>query len=55
MYGAMALLVRDKGGTIVPMFNDFVDATTKQVRGHVHDVGNEMSNGLVASRVRLEA
>jgi len=54
MYREMALLVRDEGGTIVPMFNDFVNASTKQVKGYVHDIGNDMSNGLVASRVWLE-
>ncbi|AWM23971.1 ABC-type transport system substrate-binding protein [Sinorhizobium fredii] len=55
MYRDMALMVRDEGGTIVPMFNDFVNASTIQVKGYVHDIGNDMSNGLVASRVWFEA
>ncbi|CAN7662279.1 ABC transporter substrate-binding protein [Rhizobium sp. LjRoot30] len=55
MYRTMATLVRDEGGLILPMFNDFVNASTKQVKGYVHDIGNDMSNGFVASRVWLES
>ncbi|MEK1929479.1 MAG: ABC transporter substrate-binding protein [Pararhizobium sp.] len=55
MYRAMAMMVRDEGGLILPMFNDFVNASTKQVKGYVHDIGNDMSNGYVATRVWLDA
>jgi peptide/nickel transport system substrate-binding protein len=34
---SMAMMVRDEGGVILPMFNDFVNATTKQVKGYVDD------------------
>ena len=51
----MAMMVRDEGGVILPMFNDFVNASTKQVKGYVHDIGNDMSNGYVATRVWLDA
>lgn len=55
MYRTMATMVRDEGGLILPMFNDFVNASTKAVKGYVHDIGNDMSNGFVATRVWLEA
>ncbi|MDO9414648.1 ABC transporter substrate-binding protein [Pararhizobium sp.] len=55
MYRTMAMMVRDEGGLILPMFNDFVNASTKQVKGYVHDIGNDMSNGYVATRVWLDA
>ncbi|MDX3925019.1 MAG: ABC transporter substrate-binding protein [Shinella sp.] len=55
MYRTMATMVRDEGGLILPMFNDFVNAASKNVKGYVHDIGNDMSNGYVATRVWLEA
>jgi len=55
MYRDMAMMVRDEGGLILPMFNDFVNAASKQVKGYVHDIGNDMSNGYVATRVWLDA
>ncbi|GGE13662.1 peptide ABC transporter substrate-binding protein [Aureimonas endophytica] len=54
MYRTMAMMVRDEGGVILPMFNDFVNAARKTVKGYVHDIGNDMSNGYVANRVWLE-
>jgi peptide/nickel transport system substrate-binding protein len=55
MYRTMAMMVRDEGGLILPMFNDFVNACGKNVKGYVHDIGNDMSNGYVATRVWLDA
>ncbi|MAU96680.1 MAG: peptide ABC transporter substrate-binding protein [Fulvimarina sp.] len=55
MYREMATMVRDEGGVILPMFNDFVNASTKAVQGYVNDIGNDMSNGYVATRVWLES
>ena len=55
LYREMALMVRDEGGVILPMFNDFVNASTKQVQGYVHDIGNDMSNGYVATCVWLDS
>ncbi|AUG55508.1 ABC transporter substrate-binding protein [Thalassospira marina] len=54
MYRDMAMMVRDEGGLILPMFNDFVNASNKKLKGYVHDIGNDMSNGYVATRVWLE-
>ena len=53
LYHDMALMVRDEGGLILPMFNDFVNATSDKVEGYVHDIGNDMSNGFIATRVWL--
>ena len=55
MYRDMAIMVRDEGGVILPMFNDFINAVTKNVEGYVHDIGNDMSNGYAATRVWLTA
>jgi peptide/nickel transport system substrate-binding protein len=55
LYGRMALMVRDEGGLILPVFNDYLNACSKQLKGYVHDTGNDMSNGYLASRVWLDA
>jgi len=55
LYRDMALMVRDEGGLILPVFNDFVNAATTRVKGFVHDIGNDISNGRIASRVWLDA
>ena len=55
LYRTMALVVRDEGGLILPVFNDYLNACSKQVKGYVHDIGNDVSNGYVASRVWLDA
>jgi len=47
--------VRDEGGLILPVFNDYVNAASKQLMGYVHDIGNDISNGYVASRVWFDA
>ncbi len=54
LYRQIALIVRDEGGLILPVFNDFVNAASPQMKGFVHDIGNDTSNGRVASRVWLE-
>jgi peptide/nickel transport system substrate-binding protein len=48
-------VVRDEGGLILPVFNDFVNAASKSLKGFVHDIGNDLSNGYIASRVWLDA
>ncbi|MCP8894868.1 ABC transporter substrate-binding protein [Shinella daejeonensis] len=55
LYRDMAIMVRDEGGLILPVFNDYVNASTKRLKGFVHDIGNDISNGRIASRVWLEA
>lgn len=51
LYRSMALTVRDEGGLILPVFNDYVNAASTSLKGFVHDIGNDLSNGYVASRV----
>ena len=55
LYRQMAMMVRDEGGTILPMFNDFVNAGSKKLMNYVQDIGNDLSNGYVATRVWLDA
>lgn len=54
LYREMALMVRDDGGAIVPMFNDFIDARTKQVQGFVRDRAGELSNNYIGIRAWLD-
>jgi peptide/nickel transport system substrate-binding protein len=44
LYHDMAVMVRDDGGLILPMFNDFIDARSEQVMGWVQDPNSELSN-----------
>ncbi|MCO6184691.1 ABC transporter substrate-binding protein [Rhizobium sp. L1K21] len=55
LYKVMALMVRDEGGLILPVFNDYIMASTKQIKGFVDDIGNDLSNGYVGSRVWFDA
>lgn len=54
MYREAAMLVRDEGGLILPMFNDFIDAHREEVKGWVNDPNFETSNLRAASRVWLD-
>ncbi|MEO9338751.1 ABC transporter substrate-binding protein [Mesorhizobium sp. SB112] len=54
LYREMAIMVRDEGGLILPVFNNYVNAASKHLKGFVHDIGNDISNGRIASRVWLE-
>jgi len=54
LYRAMALMVRDEGGLILPAFNDYINACSSRMKGFVPDIGNDLSNGRIASRVWLE-
>lgn len=44
MYHDAAMIIRDNGGLIVPMFNDFISASGKRVGGWVNDPNQEFSN-----------
>lgn len=37
MYADMGTILRDEGGLICPMFNDFIDATSERVAGWIDD------------------
>jgi peptide/nickel transport system substrate-binding protein len=53
-YRKIATIQRDEGGTILPVFNDYINAGGKRLKGYVPDIGNDLSNGKLASRVWLE-
>jgi peptide/nickel transport system substrate-binding protein len=42
--------MRDEGGVIVPMFNDFIDASAKKMEGQLLDPAGPLSNGLIMHR-----
>ena len=46
LYSQMAYMVRDEGGLILPMFNDFVEGVATNVEGWVDDPNFGMMNGL---------
>ncbi|MDR6635582.1 hypothetical protein J2X72_004396 [Phyllobacterium sp. 1468] len=50
LYRQLALMVRD-GGLILPVFNDYIMASSKTLKGYVDDIGNDMSNGYIGSYV----
>ncbi|AHD00309.1 ABC transporter substrate-binding protein [Leisingera methylohalidivorans] len=56
MYADMSTILRDEGGLICPMFNDFVEATTDKVDGWVEGVpGQVLMNGYAASKLWVKA
>ena len=55
IYHDMAVMVRDEGGLILPMFNQFIDATGPKVAGWVEDPHQELCNGYALAKCWLEA
>ena len=56
MYADMGMLLRDEGGLICPMFNDFVDATSDRVDGWVDGVnGFALMNSYAPMRMWVKA
>lgn len=55
LYREAAMMVRDDGGLILPMFNDFLDARREEVQGWVRDPNHETSNLRAAIRVWLQS
>ncbi len=55
LYRQIAMIQRDEGGTILPVFNDYINAGSKRLQGFVPDIGNDLSNGKLASRVWLDS
>ncbi|MGF6177527.1 ABC transporter substrate-binding protein [Ensifer sp. 4252] len=45
IYGQAAMMLRDEGGVIVPMFNNYIDATNHKVGGWVDDPNGELMGG----------
>jgi peptide/nickel transport system substrate-binding protein len=55
MYRDMALIVRDEGGLILPMFNDLIDAVNEKVGGYVTGKTHELSDGYALAKCWLNA
>jgi peptide/nickel transport system substrate-binding protein len=55
IYRDMGVMVRDEGGIILPMFNQFIDATGPKVAGWINDPHQELMNGYAFSKCWLEA
>ena len=53
IYTSMALMLRDEGGLILPMFNDFIDASTTKLEGQLNDPAGPISNSLIQHRTWL--
>jgi peptide/nickel transport system substrate-binding protein len=51
----MGMLVRDQGGSLLPFFNDFIDARSSTVMGWVTDANGPLSNYQAPLRVWLKA
>jgi peptide/nickel transport system substrate-binding protein len=54
-YSQMANLLRDEGGLICPMFNDFVEGVSTDVQGWVDDPNFGMMNGLAPQKCWFKA
>ena len=55
LYAQIAAIVHDDGGTICPMFNDFVEAKREEVGGWEPDPNGELMNGRAQVRCWLNA
>ncbi len=44
MYADLSTILRDEGGLICPMFNDFIDATSDKVAGWDKSAGFDLMN-----------
>jgi len=53
LYTQMAMKLRDEGGLICPMFNDYVEGVSDQVEGWVSDPTGELMGGIASHRVWL--
>ena len=50
LYTQMGLMLRDEGGVMVPMFNDFIDASTSKLEGQLTDPAGPLSDSKVQLR-----
>ncbi len=55
MYSQMQGLLHNTGGVMVPMFNDFLDAISTDVKGYVKDPSGQLMNGRVAEFIWLDS
>ncbi len=50
LYTEMATMLRNEGGLILPMFNDFIDASTDKLQGRLTDPASALSNNYIGIR-----
>ena len=50
IYHKIGMIVHDEGGTILPMFNDFIDAQTDKVMGWIKDSNGEQMGGYLSQK-----
>ena len=55
MYRDMAMMVRDDGGAIIPVFNDWIDAVSNSVGGYEPHPAGELMGGMALSACWLTA
>lgn len=55
LYRQMGMMLRDEGGLILPMFNDYLEATSDRVGGWTPHPMGEMSSGFALSQCWLTA
>lgn len=55
MYRDMSEMMRDEGGLIAPMFNDFIDGVGENIEGWVDNPAGELMNGDAPLRCWLSA
>jgi peptide/nickel transport system substrate-binding protein len=51
IYSQMGQMVRNEGGLICPMFNDFVEGISNQLDGWESDPTQEMMNGNISRKM----
>ena len=54
MYGEMQQLARDEGGTVIPVFADFIDAASKKVKGFEPNPTRELDGYRIVERAWFE-
>ena len=55
MYRDMAVMVRDEGGAIIPVYNDWIDAVSNSVGGYEPHPAGELMGGMALSACWLTA
>ena len=55
MYADMQLMIHDDGGTIIPVFNNFIDAGHEKVKGFVPSPVQQMGGYRAFERVWIDA
>nr|WP_192355928.1 ABC transporter substrate-binding protein [Mesorhizobium mediterraneum] len=55
MYHDATVILRDNGGAIIPMFGDFIDATSQKVGGWVDNPNGELMGGQALIKCWMEA